>query len=94
MTRSSTSSAREDPDRASSTDLTGEEQGREPASQDIGDPNGSGSGVATASEATAAPSSASASGTAVIIAVPVDAALEVEELDADMFRSKVSDGQE
>ena len=93
MARSSASSVREDPERASSTDLTGEEQGREPASQDIGDSNGSGSGVATASEATTVPSSVSSVRPEVITAVPVDAALEVEELDADMFRSKVSGEQ-
>lgn len=76
------SSSKEDPDRASSTDLTGEEQGREPTSQDI-------ETQLSASKTSGQTDSTAPATVQSITAVPVDAALDVEELDADLFRSKV-----
>lgn len=84
-----------DSDRARSSDLTGEEQGREPSS------------AAAAASAAAEASTGSSSGSAAssgqgdasaaetvqedVGAVPVDAALEVEELDTDLYQSKVGE---
>lgn len=82
-----------DSDRARSSDLTGEEQGREPSS--------AAAAAAEASTGSSSGSAASSSGQGDISAaetvqedvgaVPVDAALEVEELDTDLYQSKVGE---
>ncbi|CAO1615674.1 unnamed protein product [Sympodiomycopsis kandeliae] len=67
-----------EPERASSTDLTGAEQGREPTSQDV-DIGGSSSESPAAAANWNEMDASGASG---------DDAIDVEELDADLFRSK------
>lgn len=77
--RSRARAADEGPSRARSGDLTGEREGREPASQD--EP----AETVEAAQQQISPQEE--------VAVPVDVALDVEDLDANLFRSKVSGGR-